>query len=73
MLRASCKILIKKMFYAAKIDEQRKERCLKYIRKRECHEIIRNLIALVLLPRKLDTNEGSQAAYLEAAVMRVSH
>ena len=36
------------------------------------HEDIRNLIAMILLPKKLHENDQSQAAYLRAAVSRVS-
>ena len=73
MLRASCSILIKKLFGAGKIDQQRKNDCLTTIMKPEVHTKIRNLIAMVLLPRKLHKNDESQATFLRAAVSRVGH
>ena len=72
MLRASCSILIKKLYEAGKIDEQRKKQCLDFIMKAENHQQIRNLIAMILLPKKLHKNDESQAAFLRAAVSRVS-
>ena len=72
MLRASCQILIKKLYQAEKIDEFQKEKCLNYITEDENHQKIRNLIAMILLPKKLHKNDESQAAYLKAAVSRVS-
>ena len=71
MLRASCSILIKKLFEAGKIDEKRRDDCLTTILKPEIHEKIRNLIAMVLLPKKLHKNDESQAAFLRAAISRV--
>ena len=72
MLRASVKILIKKLFEAGKIDDKRKEECLEFIREPTNHQEIRNLIAMVLVPKQLHKNDNSQAAYLRAAVSRVS-
>ena len=72
MLRASCQILIKELFEAGKISEDRKKKCLSYILKEENHQEIRNLIAMILLPKKLHKNDSSQTAYLKAAVSRVS-
>ena len=73
MLRASCTILIKKLFQAGEIDEERKNKCLYFINYPEVHREIRNLIAMILVPKKLHVNDDSQAAYLRAAVSRVSH
>ena len=73
MLRASCQILIKKLFAAGKIDQERKQKCLDFMSKAEKHQEIRNLIAMILVPKKLHENDKSQAAYLKAAVSRVSH
>ena len=72
MLRASCLILIKKLFQAGKINEETKEKCLKWIQSDDNHRKIRNLIAMILLPKKLHLDDESQAAYLRAAVSRVS-
>ena len=60
------------MFEAGKIDQERKEDCLEYIMKEYVHRNIRNLIAMILLPKKLHKNDDSQTAFLRAAVSRVS-
>ena len=73
MIRASVKILIKKLYMAGKVDEERKNECLKYITDDKKHKEIRNLIAMILVPKKLHKNDESQAAYLKAAVSRVNH
>ena len=72
MIRASCSILVHKLFEAGKIDEDRKHDCLKVIRIPYNHRKIRNLVAMILLPKKLHKNDESQAAFLRAAVSRVS-
>ena len=72
MLRASCSILIKQLFSAGKIGEYENFTCLKYMTEDHVHQDIRNLIAMILLPKKLHMNDDSQAAYLKAAVSRVS-
>ena len=72
MLRASCSILIKKLFEAGKITNIRKEMCLDFIMSDEKHEKLRNLIAMILLPKKLHKHDDSQAAFLRAAVSRVT-
>ena len=72
MIRAACSILIKELFKAGKIDQERKQRCLEFIMEEENHKKIRNLIAMVLLPKTLHKNDQSQTAYLRAAVSRVS-
>ena len=72
MLRASCSILIKAISEAGKMNENKTELSLKFIAEEENHEKIRNLIAMVLLPKKLHRNDSSRAAYLRAAVSRVS-
>merc|ERR1719343_348645 len=73
MLRASTKILIKTMFKAGKINEERKKTCLRWISNDKTHKEIRNLIAMILLPKKLHKNDESQAAYLKAAVSRIAN
>ena len=72
MIRASCSILIKRLFEAGKITQQRRDECLEFILSDENHDKIRNLIAMILVPKKLHTNDDSQAAYLRAAISRVS-
>ena len=73
MLRASCEILIKKLFEDGKIFEETKQHALKHIMSVETHIKIRNLIAMVILP--LHTHEGfhTQDAFLRATVARVSY
>lgn len=53
------------------IDDDRKQKCEEYIRREEVHVEIRNLIMMVLLPKKLHKDDESQEAYLRAAVSRV--
>ena len=72
MIRASCSVLIKKLFEAGKVDQERKDKCLEFIMSEENHRKIRNLIAMILLPKTLHKNDDSQTAYLRAAVSRVS-
>ena len=72
MLRASCTILIKKLYEAGKISGTRKQQCLDLITSERNHEKIRNLIAMILLPKKLHKSDESQSAFLRAAVSRVS-
>ena len=47
--------------------------CLDFITDPYNHQKIRNLIAMILVPKRLHRNDESQAAYLKAAVSRVSH
>ena len=72
MLRTSCTILIEKLYRAEKIDIWMARKCVKFINKPDVHRKIRNLIAMILVPKKLHVNDDSQAAYLRAAVSRVS-
>ena len=65
-------ILIKKLYEAGKIDRERKDKCIGFIMKSRNHKQIRNLIAMILLPKTLHKSDVSQAAHLRAAVSRVS-
>ena len=47
--------------------------CLDYISREEVHVELRNLIMMILLPKKLHVDDTSQAAFLRAAVSRVSN
>ena len=71
MLKASCTILVNQMFDCGKISEGTKNDLLEFITEEKTHEKIRNLIAMILLPKKLHINDQSQSAYLRAAVSRV--
>ena len=73
MLRASCKLLIEQCHQVGIIDEQRKQKCLEYITSEEVHVEIRNLTMMILLPRKLHMDDNTQAAFVRAAVSRVSN
>ena len=55
------------------IDNQRKEKCKTFIKSEKTHVEIRNLIMMILLPRKLHIDDNTQGAYLRAAVSRVRH
>ena len=72
MLRSSCCILLKQLNEAGIVGEKTKSECMKFIMTDDVHKEIRNLIAMILLPKKLHQNDDSQAAYLKAAVSRVS-
>ena len=72
MLRTSCSVLIKQLFGAGKITRERREESLNFIMSAENHKKIRNLVAMILLPKKLHKNDQSQTAFLRAAVSRVS-
>ena len=71
MIRTECCRLIKYLFANGKIDEEKREKCLKYINRESVHTEIRNLIMLILLPKKLHIDGTHQAAFLRAAVSRV--
>ena len=46
---------------------------LKKISEEKVHVELRNLIMMILLPKKLHIDDNSQAAFLRAAVSRVSN
>ena len=46
---------------------------LEYINEEKVHVELRNLIMMILLPKKLHVDDSSQAAYLRAAISRVSY
>ena len=71
MLRTSCTLLIESCFEHQLIYDYQKERCLEYIRSEKTHVEIRNLIMMLLLPKKLHVDDHTQGAYLSAAVSRV--
>ena len=49
------------------------QRCLDYISEEKVHVELRNLIMMILLPKKLHVDDDKQAAFLRAAVSRVSN
>ena len=71
MLRISCIILIRKCHEQGLINKKRKDELEEYVMNDKVHSIIRNLLMMVLIPRKLHVDDESQAAYLRAAVSRV--
>ena len=72
MIRAECTRLIKYLFQNRKINEKKKNQCLEYINKENVHKQIRNLVMMILLPKRLHFDGAHQAAFLRAAVSRVS-
>ena len=71
MLRTSCLLLIRSCHSYRLIDDDKKKKCEKFIMKESVHVQIRNLTMMVLLPRKLHTDDESQGAYVQAAMARV--
>ena len=72
MIRAECTRLIKYLFQNGKINEEKKNDCLEYINKEDTHKAIRNLVMMILLPKRLHFDGAHQAAFLRAAVSRVT-
>ena len=72
MIRAECTRLIKYLFQNGKINEQMKNKYLKYINEEDTHKEIRNLVMMILLPKRLHFDGAHQAAFLRAAVSRVT-
>ena len=71
MIRAECTRFIKFLFKKGKINEEKKKECLDYIKEEYTHKVIRNLIMMILLPKRLHFDGAHQAAFLRAAVSRV--
>ena len=71
MIRAECTRLVKYLFENGKIDEAKKNKCLKFINEEDTHKEIRNLVMMILLPKRLHFDGAHQAAFLRAAVSRV--
>ena len=68
MLRTACLIVIRRVY---ENDREMKKLCKSYIREEKVHTEIRNLIMMVLLPKKLHVDDKNQAAFVRAAVSRV--
>ena len=71
MIRAECTRLIKYLFQNGKINEQKKNVCLGWINEEDNHKELRNLVMMILLPKRLHFDGVHQAAFLRAAVSRV--
>ena len=71
MIRAECSRLINYLFQSGKINEKKKDYCLDYIK--YTHREIRDLIMMILLPKRLHFDGPHQAAFLRAAVSRVEN
>ena len=54
------------------IDDQTATDCNRFITSEKVHVEIRNLTMMILLPRKLHMDDETQAAFVRAAVSRVS-
>ena len=72
MLRVSCKLLIQQCREYELIDDEQVQRCVEFITREAVHVEIRNLTMMILLPRKLHLDDETQAAFVRAAVSRVS-
>ena len=72
MIRAECRRVLEFLFNNHFIDELKLQRCLDFINKESVHKEIRNLMMIVLLPKKLHESGPDQSAYLRAAMSRVS-
>ena len=72
MIRTECTRLIKYLFGNGKINEEKKNKCLEYINHESTHKQVRDLIMMILLPKRLHFDGAHQAAFLRAAVSRVS-
>ena len=73
MLRTSMKLFIRRCHEIGLIDQSIMDELLEYISSEEVHVELRNLIMMILLPKKLHVDDQSQAAFLRAAVSRVSY
>merc|ERR1719285_598390 len=73
MIRAECTRLIKHLFQNGKINEQKKNDSLEWINEEYAHKEIRNLIMMILLPKRLHFDGAHQAAFLRAAVSRITN
>ena len=72
MIRAECRRVINYLYANYYIDECKWKTCLDFIGKEEIHREIRNLLMIVLLPKKLHQSGPDQSAFLRAAISRVS-
>merc|ERR1712147_481299 len=73
MLRTSTKLFIRRCHEIGLIDEAKMSTLLEYINEEEVHVELRNLIMMILLPKKLHFDDKSQAAFLRAAVSRIAN
>ena len=73
MLRTSTKLFIRQCHEIGLIAQAKMNELLKYINGESVHVEMRNLIMMILLPKKLHVDDTSQAAFLRAAVSRVSY
>ena len=55
------------------IDQAKMKKLLGEISEEKVHVELRNLTMMILLPKKLHVDDTSQAAFLRAAVSRVSN
>ena len=65
-------MLIRRCHEIGLIDQAKMDEFLEYISEEYVHVELRNLILMILLPKKLHIDDSSQGAYLRAAVSRVS-
>ena len=61
------------MYTENKINRAKYEECLWFISRDKVHVEMRNLIMMVLLPKKLHFDDNSQSAFLRAAISRMAN
>ena len=81
MLRTSMKLFIRRCHEISVVPAittgrersptEQMQHCLDYINEEQIHVELRNLIMMILLPKKLHVDDQSQDAFLRAAVSRV--
>ena len=72
MIRAECRRNIKFLFRNRMISETTQKGCFDYMSNEQIHTEMRNLLMIILLPKKLHENGPGQSAHLRAAISRVS-
>ena len=72
MIRAECRRNIKFLFRNKMISEAMQKDCLDYMSNEQTHTEMRNLLMIILLPKKTHTSGSDQSAFLRAAISRVS-
>lgn len=72
MIRTSCHILLRHLYNTGEIDKVSLDLAILQLQKDRVHVELRNLIMMLLVPKKLHTDGEHQGAFLRAAVSRVS-
>ena len=72
MIGNSCRVFVTDLKNQGLITQEKYNDCMETIEDSRFHVENRNQIMMILLPRKLNVDDSSQAAFLRAAVSRVS-